>query len=462
MPEGRSVFKKFFSSVELTIALLVMICVLLIMATIIPQQEASRELLASLTPQMASFLKSIQVFDLYHSVWLFMLFALLSVNLVCCSWDRLPAAWWRFRGRWDGWAGQDGGLNAPREVVLSRINSGAVTADVKALLEGGYRLTVENEGDGVTVLRGERGRIAHLGVYMVHGGVLVLVLGFAVGAFFAMEGYVNIVEGETVRVVDLKGGHGFLELPFSIRCERFILERYEDGTPKTYRSDITFLKDGVVVHQGALLVNHPLSFAGYRFYQASYGIAPDWRADLEYRGDGGRKGKVTVSEGETFYLPEGDGVVEVLRVEDNLMHMGPAVKLLVSSPKQEASFWVFKDFEHIKARKPLLTETIPLFDPGLFKPYVFTLNGINGRYYTGIQMIRDPGVSLVALGGVMVFCGLIVAFFIVHRYVVVCIVEEETMLRISLKGWTNRRSFSMDKELQTLVQKIKALREGDA
>ncbi|MCX7634927.1 MAG: cytochrome c biogenesis protein ResB [Syntrophales bacterium] len=449
----RSAFRRFFSSLELTIVLLVMLCLLLTAGTIIPQQEAAREFLAHLPPQTASFLRSMQIFDLYHSVWLFVLFALLSVNLVCCSLERLPHAWRRFRGRVVQKMNVGAGVEVSQMVVIEGKKREAVVGKLVGALKGSYRLEVQQD-DGITTIRGDRGRVAHLGVYIVHLGVLILVVGFATGAFFSIEGYVNIGEGETVHTVDLKGGLGRLDLPFAVRCERFVLEHYPDGTPKTYRSDLSFLENGVVSRQASLLVNHPISFAGFRFYQASYGLTPDGRAELSYQGPGARKGKAVVSEGEGFVLFDGRTVVEVLRVEENLMHMGPAVKLQVRSPDREVSFWVFKEIERMKAENPGLTQQVPIFDPGLFKPYVFILHGVSGRYYPGIQVARDPGVPLVAGGGMVLFIGLMVTFFVVHRRILVRIVDDGGVLKMYIEGSAHRSHVSMDGEVQSLIRSM--------
>lgn len=46
-------------------------------------------------------------------------------------------------------------------------------------------------------------------------------------------------------MVSLKGGRGEKALPFSVRCDRFILEfKCENGAPKTYRSRLGFLQNG--------------------------------------------------------------------------------------------------------------------------------------------------------------------------------------------------------------------------
>ncbi len=82
----------FFSSVRLTILLLIIIAVAAIAGTVIPQQEMAREAVQKLPPALAGVLKFLQLYDLYHSTWFLLLMVLLTVNLVVCSLNRLPSS----------------------------------------------------------------------------------------------------------------------------------------------------------------------------------------------------------------------------------------------------------------------------------------------------------------------------------------------------------------------------------
>ncbi|MBW1936796.1 MAG: cytochrome c biogenesis protein ResB [Deltaproteobacteria bacterium] len=61
------------------------------------------------------------------------------------------------------------------------------------------------------------------------------------------------------------------------------MDFYPNGTPKEYRSDLSFLVEGKVAHRGVLLVNHPITFKGITFYQASYGTIAGNMARLRLR-----------------------------------------------------------------------------------------------------------------------------------------------------------------------------------
>ena len=61
----------FFSSVRLTIALLIIIALAAIIGTVIPQQDMAKEAFQNLPPALAGFLKILQLYDLYHSTGFF-------------------------------------------------------------------------------------------------------------------------------------------------------------------------------------------------------------------------------------------------------------------------------------------------------------------------------------------------------------------------------------------------------
>jgi len=58
-----------FTSVKLTLGLLIVLAVTSIFGTVIPQQEGAMELAEELSPGLVSLLSSLQLFDMYHSLW---------------------------------------------------------------------------------------------------------------------------------------------------------------------------------------------------------------------------------------------------------------------------------------------------------------------------------------------------------------------------------------------------------
>lgn len=440
----------FFSSVRLTLVLLAVLAVFAVIGTLVPQQETAQELARRLSPGTIRILDALQVFDLYHSVWFLLAMGLLTANLVVCSVNRFPASWRRFKAEPPAAEGLFRDVPPERTAYVKGGRDEAV-AKAEGALRGRYRDIRRSETSRGLVLQGQKGRITHLGVYAVHLGVLLVIAGGIAGSLFGFDAYVHVGEGETVVTADLAGGKGQHKLGFGIRCDRFLIETYEGGMPKTYRSDLTFLKDGRPVLQGALLVNHPLTFEGIRFYQSSYGQSADGKARLSYSGKGGDRKDQEVTLGESFVLPGGEGTVQVLRVEENMMQMGPAVKLGVRSGRETVQFWVFQEIDRIRKGNPGLFDRVPLFNPGLFAPYMFSLRGIEARYYTVLKAATDPGVPLVAAGGLILVMGLMIVFLVDHRRVWILVEESKGKVRVVVTGRSLRTSAGLDRELAGLA-----------
>jgi len=453
-----------FTSVKLTLGLLIVLAVTSIFGTVIPQQEGAMELAEELSPGLVSLLSSLQLFDMYHSLWFRLIIGTLALNLIICSLDRFPSAWKRFQ------AAPKLDRSKPFEDLPPHRNFSAagkidevlpLTAEI---LKTHYKRFQQKQTDNEIVLYAEKGRFSHLGVYLVHLSVLIILIGSIVGSLFGFEAYVNIPEGEAVSKVRLRKTQAFKPLTFDVRCDRFSVEFYDNGAPKEYRSDLTFLEDGKAAFQGPLLVNHPVTFRGITFYQASYGSLPGNKARIGVHREGDPANAVLDVEIERPYdLPGRGGQFMVFEARSDFMKMGPAVQVAVRPPEgEEIRFWVFKNIDLIKDRFPGFFERFPKFNPGAYKPYHFSLQSIEAKYYTGLQVSRDPGVPLVWMGFFLIMIGLFVAFFMSHRSIWIQVARTKRGLNIRVAGRTNKNPVGLERELDQLASKIKGKVEKKA
>ncbi len=244
-----------FTSVKLTLGLLIALAITSIFGTVIPQQEGAMELAERLSPGLVSILSSLQLFDMYHSLWFRLIIGTLALNLIVCSLDRFPAALKRFQAtpKLDRSKPFDDlpphrSFNAPGKID-------EVLALTAGILKGQYKRIHQKETDNGVVLYAEKGRSSHLGVYLVHLSVLIILIGSIIGSLFGFEAYVMIPEGATINKVRFRKSQDVRALPFDVRCDRFLVEFYDNGAPKEYRSDLAFVANGKVALQGSLLVN---------------------------------------------------------------------------------------------------------------------------------------------------------------------------------------------------------------
>jgi cytochrome c biogenesis protein len=446
-----------FTSVKLTLGLLIVLAITSIFGTVIPQQEGAMELAERLSPGLVSLLSSLQLFDMYHSLWFRLIIGTLALNLIICSLDRFPAALKRFQ------ATPKLDRSKPFDDLPSHRNFSAagkideVLPLTAGILKNKYQRIHQKETDNEVVLYAEKGRLSHLGVYLVHLSVLIILIGSIVGSLFGFEAYVNIPEGESINKVRLRKSQVVRTLPFDVRCDRFLVEFYDNGAPKEYRSDLAFMEDGKVALQGSLLVNHPITFEGITFYQASYGSLPGNKAQIGIRREGDPANVTLDIEIERPYdLPGPGGQFMVFEARSDFMKMGPAVQVAVKPPEgEEVRFWVFKNNALIKERFPGFFERFPKFNPGAYKPYLFSLENVEARHYTGLQVGRDPGVPLVWTGFFLIMIGLFVTFFTSHRSIWIKIAKTKRGLNIRVAGRANKNPVGIERELDQITFKIK-------
>jgi len=259
------------------------------------KRHAVRSCLSSIKPAVvlivlivlaAGFGTIVPSLDIYHSHGFSLLLGLFSLNLIVCSLQRFPGSWKRFHARTAaGHPGMFKGISPDRVLVVAG-DAASEAANVEKYMRKRYGRVLKEEKTEGTFLSGEKGAFSHFGVYIVHFGVFAVMAGALIGALFGFTATVNIAEGEAVDAVRARGEKRDVRLGFEVRLDRFSLDVYDNGMPKTYRSDLTFLKGGRILFQGPLLVNHPISLGGLRFYQASYGTAGGGEALLLIRKGG--------------------------------------------------------------------------------------------------------------------------------------------------------------------------------
>jgi cytochrome c biogenesis protein len=447
------------SSVKLTFGLLISLAVFAIVGTVIPQQEGVGEFARRLSPGMLQFFKSLDLFNMYHSLWFRILLALLTLNLLVCSFDRFPGTWRVFKAR------PKPDRMRPFE-NLSPDRSFTVKGELDHtanrafdLLKGHFKKIQTKRTPKGRFLYGEKGRYSYFGVYLVHFSILIILMGAIVGSLWGFEGYVNIPEGGAVNSFTLREGKVSKGLGFIVHLDKFMVEFYDTGAPKEYESDLRFFAGNREIMKGSLRVNHPITVRGITFYQSSYGSIPGESVSLKLSRKGGKPEvtKLVAKKGSPLQLPGGEGQFEVIRIEKNLRGiMGPAAMISVKDEEgKKVSFWVFQDFESLRKRFPPAMLKSTFLNPSAFKPYTFFLEEIESRYYTGLQVAKDPGVPLVWLGCFVMVFGFFVAFFSSHKRVWVRVSNQDDKLEISVAGMVNKNPVGLERELDSVTQKLR-------
>lgn len=395
----------FVCSLKLTVATLLLLAATSVLGTVIPQKLSSVQYQQHYG-EKAQLLQLLQLDDMYHSVWFMALLGLFVLNLVACSLRRLPAVW---RTVTRPPLVVDGALLRSLSHKTFLQVDATVDETVKRLepvVRQRFAGARQTPGpDQEICLFAERRRYARFGAYVTHLAILFIIFGALVGSWFGFDSFVPVGEGETVTHLPANEGTAPVELGFGLRCDDFSVSYYEGSArPREYRSLLTVLEDGQEVPgytEVPVVVNRPLQYRGLTFYQSSYGLAEMPLFHLQVIMPDGTEERVAGRPGQVLSLTDG-GSLQVVDYTPAFRDLGGAalVEVLTAEghrlPAIAAMQELPKDMDHRS-------------------PYRLLLMAVDERYYTGLQVTRDPGVPLVWLGCLLLVLGSLSAFSLAHQ-----------------------------------------------
>lgn len=456
---------------KLTVVLLLSIAGTSILGTIVPQNEDPAAYFRAYGEFIYRLFDVLGIFDMYHSWWFQFLLLMLTVNIVVCSIDRISATWKivfvknpsfnlsRFRNlsqkeTFDG-------NHPPKE-------SGKIFQPIVSKHFGYTR--VEDTDKGVCIFA-EKGRWTRLGVYTVHLSVILLLLGGLMGLHFGFEGYVNIPEGEKVDSIRIRNTGEIHPLGFEIKCEDFNISFYNNGAPKEYRSRLTVIEKDTPVYQKDIIVNDPLRYKGVNFFQSSYGkmpsnstfknktpaTDPSGEITLNFTNrESGTSLRIKTVLGKPVDLPGGLGkfvVVEYIKgAEFRGQNIGEAFKGILTpadgNPVDVLLPLHFPNFDRMRKGAWVISvadQETAAFDFG---------KKSEQRYYTGLQVTKDPGVWLVYAGFIIMIIGCYITFFMSHQRVCIEIIKGKAKSRVIVTGTANKNKMGMQQRVKKLSDKL--------
>ena len=438
----------FFCSLRLSIFLLIGLALVSIIGTVIPQGP-QREYLATLSETKIRLYDSLGFFDMYHSWWFILLLYLLTLNLICCSIKRLPRVWKV--------------VSEPVKVMddnfektLTNVKdfkmkgSPAELKDrVAAFLKAEFAEAEVTEQGGEYHLFAQKSPWCRLGVYVVHLSIVIIFIGALIGSFFGYKAYVNIPEGGGVSQVQSSGGKA-IDLGFEVRCEKFSVSFYDTGAPKEFKSILSVYENGQPVggyQQVPIIVNDPLTYKGITFYQSSYGQSDEgvWYYLTVRNRNGGEPVKLKARQGERVALPGG----AFLSVMEATMDVRPFMRGF-EGPGAQVEFTPAGGNSQPFV---ILSDKYESFNAQHGGDLLITFNGMDQKFYTGLQVAKDPGVWVVWLGCLLMVIGICMAFFMSHKRIWARVSDSG----VTLGGSASKNPAGFEISFDELVEKLNKL-----
>lgn len=438
----------FFASVKLALFNLLTLAATSIIGTIIQQNKPANFYVEQYGANLARFMQTLSIPDMYNAWWFMLLLGLFSLNLIVCSIERIPNAWRLVTmDNLDTAPERIGKMGLSKSVDSEGSIHTAVERTSTYLAGKGWK-TQKREKDGSTLLFSQKGAWTRFGVYIVHTSILVILFGAIIGSprvannilknpYYAFKGSIMIPESQQTDIIYSFLTGKPLPLGFTVRCDYFNIDYYSNGMPKDYLSRLTVLENDQVVMEKQIEVNEPLIYKGITFYQSSYQPYNDFILTIKNNQTGVSKTELTPAARQINWKEEGlrFGII-------NMETRGEAVarfKIWFTDDQGEPSkFWLEPGREAIVKR--------PSGE--------FTLSA-KQLYATGLQVAKDPGVWWVYIGCGLMLIGLFVAFFMSHRKLWALVREEDGKVVVLFAGNANKNKLGFEKTFTDLVENVK-------
>lgn len=383
----------------------------------------------------------LQFFRVFSSVWFKLLLVLLSANILVCTTNRTPRLWAQVRRAPEPRVGDGMFDKAPlrSSIETTDVSADAARQEVTRVLRRKRFHVREVADEGTVHLVAEKNKYVRLGTLAHHAGLIVVLLGVIWGGRGGFHESQFIIPEGDVRAV----GH---DTGLSIRLDSFVDEYYAGGggIPKDYRSNIVLLRDGEEVKSGTVQVNKPVVFDGVRVHQAFYGPAiemlivdpengPIFNAPvpLSWRAEERPAGSFTVPELgiEVFVIaPASAFIDEVIRPGEVRLEIYP------------------------------MGGTAPLAMQNINQGELTTIGGLEWAFiresrFTGLQVVKDPGLPLVWLGSAIVVIGAMAVLNFPHRRLWARIEPTENGTQVRLAA-PKERGLPFDLEFKRIAKAV--------
>jgi cytochrome c biogenesis protein len=285
----------------------------------------------------------------------------------------------------------------------------------------------KKELDDGTLYFGQKGQYSRTGVYLVHISILIIFIGAIVGSILGFKGSIMIPELQGSDKFFSSEDSSAIDLGFTVRCDEFIIEFYNNGMPKEYQSTLTVLENGKELFTKDIQVNSPLTYKGITFYQSSYQGYQDFIFSVTDKKTGEAKTGILPFQKQQNW-EEADlryGIVNAEAIGQRVSR----TKLWLKNGSNPAVLTWLNDNE------PSLITT---------EDNSYQVN-VKQMYATGLQVAKDPGVWIVYLGCGLMLLGLYMAFFLSHRRIWLFHGITDEHYTLILGGSSNKNKIAFEK-----------------
>lgn len=383
---------KFLSSMKFGMILLAVLAGYSILGTVLPQGNLPGFYEENYSEVIFKLIQIFQLDNVYHSVYFIVLTILLSINLFFCSIKRLPSA----RKQYEKSKKFDKNLRNNNDFTIRVSSDIDPKADLSKL---GFKNIEFKTLDDKKLWYGFRRSIGYFGSFIVHLGLLIVIVAFAAGKILGYETYVRGVPGDELFIEDT---------PYHMDLREYDIEYRSDYSIHQYISTVDYKNDqGEILNSGEISVNDPMRVKGYKVYQSGTGWMMNLIVDKE---DEEIKRERFYQSGIVFINEENLAIEFRDFYPDFLFSDGKAYTRspFLNNPKY--LYTIYEDGMSVDMNVASIGEKITYND--------ITFTAFEPKLYTVLQVVKDPGAIFAGVGGVMMLLGLLLTFYYVPQHII--------------------------------------------
>lgn len=351
---------RFFSSIKLAILLLAIIALFSLIGTLIPQNQEPEFYLSKYGQYGYQALLKTGLNNVYSSWWFILALISFSLNLAVCILNRLP--------------------------IKKR----------------------------------------SLGSFFSHLSILVILSGALIGMFYGQKGYIQIKEGEEINSFISQNKR--IDLGFSIRLNDFIFNENIDPKEKLLvyscsKEAVCSMSDPVKPGKGEkLLAQIPTEIGtesnigdtGYSVKVLRY--IPDFMMDTATKQVVSRSSAPNNPAIELEIKDKSGNLKKVwafARFPDMHQETGAEFKFVYNWAERRPKDFISR-VSILKGGKEIINQDIRVNEPMRFGGYTFFQSSYDNQAlsWSGLQVVKDPGVPVIYFGFILLILGLVMIFYI--------------------------------------------------
>ncbi|WP_019230297.1 cytochrome c biogenesis protein ResB [Sedimentibacter sp. B4] len=370
-------------SMKLGVILLVMLGVTSVAGTMIPQNESVQFYAQNYGSKFNNLLQLLELDNVYYSWWYAFIVTLLIINLTTCIITRLPSVVRHMKSVPDG----RGALIEKN--LLFEVEAEGVIENLSAHM--GFKKLKEIDEN---IYASRKNNIGYMGSWMLHLGILLIIVFFALGNRFAYE----------TNLYGVPGTMGQLEnTDLFMKINSFDVKFRDDFTAEQYITNIDIINNKQeVLKSGDVSVNSPLRYNHYSFYQNSMGYAVNlkvYEGEEKIHDDVFYQSEVYVSDGKKFAV--------------QFMNFYPDMEMTGEGPKTITPYFNNPYMLYAVFYEGYMADmnVVPCNSSIIYREFSFTVE--RPQEFTLINIRKDLFTPFAFLGALILIAGIMVTFYLV-------------------------------------------------